>query len=258
VGDGGLDLSQLPGSRVPSAWERIAWSKVLGFAGTVLLFVAVGAIALQAVDDARHEEKEAAAPTTTAATDEPPEPAEPDEPDDVAGGLSVIQALMTFNGNATPQQIQHIRDEWESNDDLYGIVLMDAEELEANIGIGIAAIAGYGNDEDRAAIEAFVCGYQGDPAVALAGLDEPCEGSFSPDAVTELTDDEPEHDPIGTVQLEVWFADGTPVRQQRPIRDRFEHSPYFTDVTYRRDGEGQSGWVTMIATWARQPGRPDL
>jgi hypothetical protein len=210
----------------------------------VLVGVFAAGYAIRAATDGSgtsdDEAAEASPPATTTTTiDEPDEPQVPDEPstDALPGGLGPV-ALMTFNSSATDQQIDRIRREWEASDLLFGVVVMDEDELSDNIGLDVAAITASGHEEDREALERFVCGYQDDPAVAAAGVDDICPESAGevPD-LSDLADDpdaliDDSGASLDDIELNIGFSPTATPAEIQPIRRRLERSGVFTTFEF--------------------------
>jgi hypothetical protein len=212
---------------------------VLGFAGTVLLFVAVGAIALRAVDDARHEEKEAAAPTTTAAPDEPPEPAEPDDVDDRGAAIAVHQVTLTFNREVDRALPRRVEREWRANPLLGSIYTLDADQVEDATGFPIAGIASWFIGDDPDEVERFACAYAGQPGVAMVGIDGiPCDSG--------------EPTPFEVV-IEIRVGPQVSAAHRETIRHAMEDNGFFDDLTLE-GGSGEPGTWTRLRLAGYEPG----
>jgi hypothetical protein len=202
----------------------------VGLVVLVGAFVAGYAVSSTDDDPAPVDRAEAAsAPATTVA--EPDAPELPSTPDPF--GVRPI-ALLTFTTTATEAQIDRIRDEWEANDDLDGVMVLDEGDLAS---VDVRAITATVRDADRAAAEQFVCGYQDHPAVAAAGVDDLCPGSEEVPDLSELADDpdaliDDSGASLDEVELSVGFSSDAPPADIQPIRRRLERSGVFTTFEF--------------------------
>jgi hypothetical protein len=158
------------------------------------------------------------------ASDTPPEGALP-------GAVPDVQAVMTFTPDVTRRRIDRVEREWRANRHLLGVVVMSAEEVEAEIGLSTAAIAAWGDEEDRDAIERFVCGYQGEPGIALAGLDDPCEPSST----------------SHPAQLQLQFGDQVTAAHRETIRRDFTDATNAIEADVDSIASGE-GWDLLTVT----------